>query len=120
MLSGHRLSDLAQTYSEEALDCIVQIARGMMKAHEAYPVITPKSNHGKRRLPKDLSKLSAEERNIELSIQRELVPLTFIRWNVRLAAWIDFSAAVSRSATLRTTSCLACGFAMVSDFRARA
>ena len=68
-LSGGRLLDVARTYTQEALRSIVRIARGEIQGSDGYPVLHPRGNHGKRRLPKDTSRMNAFEREVEERVQ---------------------------------------------------
>ena len=88
-LWGGRLLDVARTYTQEALRSIVRIARGEIQGSDGYPVLHPRGNHGKRRLPKDTSRMNAFEREVEERVQKEIAKLQFIPFKVRLAAWIE-------------------------------
>ena len=81
--------DVARTYTQEALRSIVRIARGEIQGSDGYPILHPRGNHGKRRLPKDTSRMNAFEREVEERVQKEIAKLQFIPFKVRLAAWIE-------------------------------
>ena len=81
MASGRRLSELAQSYTEEALRSIVSIARGDVHASSRNPA--PNSN------PTDTAVVDESERRVKDAVQEELSKLHFIPCNVRLAACIE-------------------------------
>jgi hypothetical protein len=80
-LSDRRLSELAQSYTEEALRSIVSIARGDVRASAAYPCVNP----GPNSKPTDTAVVDEFERRVEDAVREE----HFIPCNVRLAAWIE-------------------------------
>ena len=83
MVSGRRLSELAQSYTEEALRSILSIARRDVQA--SAPCVNPAPNSN----PTDTAVVDKFERRVEDAVRKELSKLHFIPWNVRLAAWIE-------------------------------
>ena len=87
MLAGRNLAAYANTFSKEAIDTILQIARGTIAASQRHPVERTSRGRWRRRRPcngnGDEFEAAVEER-----VQEELERLYFIPWNVRLAAWI--------------------------------
>ena len=87
MLAGRNFAGYANTFGTEAIDAIVQIARGTVAASQRHPVMRTLRGRWRRRQPRtgDGNEFEAA---VEQRVQEELERLYFIPWNVRLAAWI--------------------------------
>jgi len=85
VLGGRNLAAYANTYTKEAIDAIVAIARGNAAASHPYPVEIGPDYHPRRRQPRNGG--SAQTQEVERRVQEQIEKLFFIPWNVRLDAW---------------------------------
>jgi hypothetical protein len=87
ILAGRNVAAYASTFSKEAINGIVQIARGTVAASQRLPVERTSRGHWRRRRPRNSNGESEFEAAVEQRVQEELERLCFIPWKVRVAAW---------------------------------